>query len=293
MSLLGKIFAVISLLAAVFYTGITVTLVSLQENYKQKLVDADQKFKTAQTNWEQEKEGLDQSIARLTLERNSLNSAKADLEAKNAILESEWAQATNNVRFAMKIVEDQEEQITRLNDLLELARKNLNERTTDIETLRAEIEQQKNALAALEQKRDELQDKLVVKEKELKMIADEAKRLTDEYAYANDLIRKLEKAVPDEVAKARSADTIQAPKTIRGKVAAVDAKLGLVVINVGQRQGVQKDYAFIVFRGSQYVGKIIVDEVFPDVAACRYSRPDMKDDVQVGDDVTTKLVVQF
>ena len=77
-------------------------------------------------------------------------------------------------------------------------------------------------------------------------------------------------------------------KAIRGKVTGVDAKLGLAIINQGQRDGVAKGLAFHVHRRGQYIGKLIVDEIFPDVCAARYSRPDMLGDVAVGDDATTE-----
>ena len=76
------------------------------------------------------------------------------------------------------------------------------------------------------------------------------------------------------------------------RVTAVDAKRGLVVINAGQHQGVAKGMTFIVFRGDRFVGKIIVDKVFPDVSNCRYGKI-MREDVQVGDSVTTKLEIDF
>ena len=63
----------------------------------------------------------------------------------------------------------------------------------------------------------------------------------------------------------------------------------LVVINLGERHGVKKGSTFIVFRKDRYVGKVIVDEVFPDVSAAHHDREAMKGDVEVGDDVTTKL----
>jgi len=43
----------------------------------------------------------------------------------------------------------------------------------------------------------------------------------------------------------------------------------------------------------RYVGRVVVSQVFPDYCAARYSKPDMRGDVEVGDDVTTKLVVDF
>ena len=117
-------------------------------------------------------------------------------------------------------------------------------------------------------------------------LADDASRYTS-------LLGSLREQRPDIYSEVIRKDVVQPKKGIRAKVTAVDPRLGLAVINAGQRRDVRKGYEFIVFRGSQYIGKLVVDEVFPDVAATHYSRPDMREDVAVGDDVTTKLAVDF
>ena len=84
-------------------------------------------------------------------------------------------------------------------------------------------------------------------------------------------------------------DGIPAAATICGKVLAVDKMVGVVVISVGELQGVRARYAFIVYRGDKFIGQIVVDDSFPDMSSCRYGRT-MKGHVEVGDEVTTQLV---
>jgi len=86
-------------------------------------------------------------------------------------------------------------------------------------------------------------------------------------------------------------DGTPAAATIRGKVLAVDKMVGVVVINVGELQGVRPPYAFIVYRGEKFIGKIVVDESFPDMSSAHYGKT-MKGHVEVGDEVTTKLAGQ-
>jgi len=80
---------------------------------------------------------------------------------------------------------------------------------------------------------------------------------------------------------------------LRGKVKSVDKEAGTLVINMGERHEVKKGSAFIVFRGDQYVGKVIVDEVRPDECTAHLDRDSMKEAPQAGDDVTTKLVIEL
>lgn len=87
-------------------------------------------------------------------------------------------------------------------------------------------------------------------------------------------------------------DGVTPKELIRGKVTGVDKMLGLVVINVGEKQGVKPRYGFTVCRGEKFVGRIVVEEVLPDASIARYGRT-MKINVEVGDEVTTKLLTDI
>ena len=87
-------------------------------------------------------------------------------------------------------------------------------------------------------------------------------------------------------------DGIQAAATIRGKVIAADKFCGVVVINVGELKGVRARYAFTVYRGEKFIGTIVVDDTFPDMSSAHYGKT-MKGHVEIGDEVTTKLVTDL
>lgn len=77
--------------------------------------------------------------------------------------------------------------------------------------------------------------------------------------------------------------------TIRGRVTAVDKPLGLCVVSVGYLHGVRSRDTFIVHRGEHYIGRIVIDDVYPDYSAARYGR-EMRADVEPGDRITTRLL---
>jgi len=87
-------------------------------------------------------------------------------------------------------------------------------------------------------------------------------------------------------------DGIQAAATIRGKVIAADKFHGVVVINVGETSGVRPRYAFTVYRADKFVGTIVVDDTFPDMSSAHYGKT-MKGHVEIGDEVTTKLLTDL
>ncbi len=293
MSLVGKIFSVIALVAAIFYTGITAALVSLQENYRKQLVDARAKHRVELQKKDNEIADLNAQLKQVNDELARVRKELARATAEANELRAEWEEAAAINRYAMAIIRDQEDQIAsltarvdRYNDDLK-AQRDANDK---LQARIAELEAKRDQLLA---ERDKLQDLLKVREIDLTNATKELEKLTTDLSMANDLLARLKDMRPDIYQNLIGGVVLQPKKVIRGKVTGVDKKLGLVIINVGQRQDVRKGYRFIVFRGDQYVGKVIVDEVFPDMAAAHYDRASMKTDVEVGDDVTTKLAVEL
>ena len=79
-----------------------------------------------------------------------------------------------------------------------------------------------------------------------------------------------------------------AHKALRGKMLAVDNRLGLAVVNVGQREGCERGYEFIVSRRGEQIASVVVIEVFPDLCAARFLKARMKGAVQVGDEAKAR-----
>jgi hypothetical protein len=65
----------------------------------------------------------------------------------------------------------------------------------------------------------------------------------------------------------------------------VSTCVNLIVINVGEKQGVQVGYKFTIFRGSSYIGRMIVEKTYPQQSAGRVLFDETKDRVLVGDGV--------
>jgi len=74
---------------------------------------------------------------------------------------------------------------------------------------------------------------------------------------------------------------------VKARVASVDLKNGLVVLNVGSKQGVKKNFEFTVFRDDKFIATINVFHLQDDYSAARIITK--KDDVQLGDDAWTRL----
>jgi len=293
MSLVGKIFAVIAMVVAVFYAGITATLVSLQENYKLKWVSEQALHKQTEKKKNDEIADLQSQYKQLDGEHHRVRKELERVVGENTNLRNEWAESAAINRFATAIINDQEEHIKALNARIDRYNDDLKAQRGDNDQLQAKLDDLEAKRKDLLANRDSLQDKLTVRENDLGNAMKTLKKVNGDLAWSNDIIGKLKEQRPDIYDNLIRGEIVEPKDVIRGKVTGVDKSLGLVIVNVGQRHEVQKGYSFIVFRGDQYIGKIVIDEVFPDMAAGHYDKPAMKTDVEVGDDVTTKLTVEL
>jgi len=294
MSLAGKIFAVICFVAAIFYAGITAALMSLQENWRQKYADEAARHVHSQNQWKEDKSKLDDKIGQLTGHLNRAEREVTGLRGERDEFRKEWEVAAGVNRFSLQVIQDQEDQITLLQTQVVRLNEDIGSSRADGDKKQARIDDLDKQYKDLLAKRDALQDLLTVREKDLTNAVKEVQKLTDDLAMVNDMLQRYKERDPEGYALLLRPDTVVRPKkVIRGKVTGVDKPLGLVILNIGQRHEVLKGYSFIVFRGDEYIGKIIVDEVFPDMSATHYVREAMKKDVEVGDDVTTRLTIDL
>lgn len=290
MSLAGKIFSVIALVVAVFYAGITAALMSLQENFKQKWSDEKALHDRTKAEADRDRADLKTIIGQREGELARAKEEARILRGERDELRKEWEVAAGINRFAMQVINDQEDQIALLNSRVDRFNDDLKASRAESDAKQRQIEDLEAKGRKLLENRDALQELLTVREKDLTNALKEVEKLTGDLAVALDMLQRLKERDPETYTTLLKTDTqIRPKKVIRGKVTGVDKPLGLVILNIGQRHDVVKGYSFIVFRGDEYVGKIVVDEVFPDMSAAHYDKPSMKKDVEVGDDVTTRL----
>lgn len=78
---------------------------------------------------------------------------------------------------------------------------------------------------------------------------------------------------------------------VRGAVEAVKADIepALVLIDVGTQDEVEEGYRFAVYRDGSYIGRLIVERIVNNKAACRVDFTVEGQTVQVGDRVTTRF----
>jgi hypothetical protein len=76
---------------------------------------------------------------------------------------------------------------------------------------------------------------------------------------------------------------------IEGKVSQVDQAGTFVVLSVGEGEGVKIGFPFDIYRGKEYVGRVVVDNVLPDSCTARVTMRNKGMSFQAMDNATTRL----
>ncbi|MCE9584516.1 MAG: hypothetical protein K8T20_18665 [Planctomycetes bacterium] len=195
-------------------------------------------------------EGADRG-ADLRKERDELARSLSELQARFSAVESEKAVLASRVAAleSRSARGTNNEAIQGVLDELDVANDRLRKAYTDIE----ELEEQ---LVAVSRSKNEIEEQLA--------------------------ILRLQPLPP------APGDLAECPQ-IDGVILGVSDKVNLVLISVGNKDNVKVGYKFTVYRGSEYVSKLVVDKVEDTWAACRELLEFRKVDIQQGDSVSTHV----
>jgi hypothetical protein len=169
-------------------------------------------------------------------------------------------------------------------------------------TMEGSLQSKDERIAALEQELDGSESRANEAVNSQMQAEDMLTRTQAELSDARDRIAALEGQVTSlqdtqqqlalQLEYAKSAgfefDKIVAPPAINGFVKAVDNDTSILILSVGADDGVKKGFPFYVYRGDRYLGKVIVDEVYPDLSAAS-ARDNLLGEIQPNDQVTTRL----
>jgi peptidoglycan hydrolase CwlO-like protein len=282
MSTLTKVFVVLVLVISLVYLGVSATLFAHRADYKNWWEKEKVAHEATKTSMKKEIEGLNADIVSKgkTIADRDAAVAKAQGESENAKRELE----NLNTKFA-KLSSD----YTTLTALQEKLQANNNDLAVKNDNLNKYLGEEKKLREDAQRVRDTVQAELLASndrlEKAYKDIAEMEKQLVEVSRSKNDIEQQLA-YLRDRVPNI--GDLAVEPK-IDGLVLGVSDKVNLVLISVGQKDKVQVGFKFTVYRGSQYVSKLVVDKVEDTWAACRELTDFRKDTIQQGDKVSTRI----
>ncbi len=271
MSGTAKAFVVINLVFAVLFVGATASYLAQRNREREEL-------KKLETKYEEETGQLKTQVSRLEQEKTNLTSQVDDLSDAKARLEARASSADKDLDMERKNRLELDARLTALDNHYSELKRDYGRLATRNELLSAEVvEAKKTAVAAVAAKEDAI-DKM----REAQMRANAATTRYRETAkqlqgVSKDLAR-YKASWPDPGGKYTPAD-------VYGKVERVDPKFGIVVISVGEDDGVSAGMEFTVYRDEGYVGKVVVTEVDKELSVARVDKS-VSDEVKVGDNVS-------
>lgn len=283
MNTVAKVFVVLNLVFSLIYVGVAATLLGKQENWKEKFLIEERDHKETKRKAEEDTKNFSSQITALQGERDTLRSSMDNIstqltsaQTENKNLEKKWSELFGEVQ----LLKANNDKLT--NNLSEMS-KQKDDLSKALEVKTAEAG---DALKLRDQAVDD-RTRIAEQFKDLKVSLDDLKQrhvdLAKKKADLEWLLARIQEkigAIPDE---------ITAMPKIDGRVVGVSSKMNLVVISVGEEDGVRIGFEFTVFRGSSYVGKLVVEKLYPRQAACRIVLEKTKDQVQPGDSVTTHV----
>jgi hypothetical protein len=215
-----------------------------------------------------ENTNLKEASAIATTAKTDADKANAQLSQMNTTLSSNLAHATSALELLNGTLKANQDTI-----------KNLSEERT---TLNARVETEHTARVAAESMTATLQ----------RQLDDEtgARKATEgAVADANAKIQTLEAELEGWRARFPNVEPgTSQPAVTPGKVLAADNQMGLVVISLGEEDGVKVGYDYIISRGSTYVASIKVTNVQAKQATAMVVKGMQKSPVQANDTVMNR-----
>lgn len=289
MSVLTKVFVVLVSILSVILVALIVPFVSNSENYRQELQDVRNELIKAQSRarlfqndiaavqkedsqrvllLEKEKADL---VGQMTGLKERLNTSDIDNQqnvAKIATFEADWARLTAanqqhaqvNAQLQDELKRRREQAIDQQTKMIQLVDRNM-ELESQIQAQTRQVRRIREKLTQLEERNVDLEGKLAQLPPEW-----QAKLVAEEMSSTNPII----------------------PQTpITGQITGVQT-LGaemFVQVNVGRNDGVEENMKFLVHRGDQFLGTLIVTTV--DAASSAGRLELLQGEVAVGDAILT------
>jgi len=284
MSALAKVFVFIVLVLSIIFFGTSATLFKTRTDWR-----------TAYNRLEDEsRKGLDEIKkvnAELHARNDSLDKTRINLEANNGELSKGNKQLNEDLKEERTKASLHQSNAAKSADTAAQIAKSLEAKETSFSELQKSLDKVKTDLdGALVQKsdadksRDSMRLDLEKAQQELHALRMEHHNLVEEHDTLALKSRRYEEILgPDAVAAAVS------PVPIDAVISAVESKEKLVVLSAGKDQKVQLGYEFTVYRGGEFVGKVKVIKVFPDVCGAEILFTKDGEDIQRGDKATTQL----
>lgn len=283
MNQLAKVFIIINFVLSIIYLAVSGMFLAQKWDYRQMYLekayqeeqtkaDCAKQVSDVQKRIESFKEAATQArhFAKETLDqKNRLEKENSDLKTENLSYATEVKQITGKIDNIHTTLNNQYKRISEL----EAENKNIKDLAESAEKSKDEAEE---ARQRYEAQLNNLQGEL--REREL-LLQNSEKELRE----AKLIIR----AVRDSGVNIATIGT--GAKALDGQIMAVSDQAPIVIISLGSDHGVEKGNQFTVYRGSKFIGRVVIEEVYKEMSAARILREMTVDKIRNGDSITTRI----
>ena len=288
MNTLSKVFIVINLVLAITFGVMTLTLYAKKVDFKGKWETEKQERKIDVDDRDEKIAALDGEVTDLDKRLKIANTNNLGLIEAHDSLQDEH-KATKAALYEEKeerrsLVERQtadREELKRRHEQINTMHNIILKQQQALEVAKANLRNAQNQRVEMENAYNNARQQLVASQKE-------KARLERDLHHNSWIIQRLmEHGVPvnDIIQSGES----QPATPIEGKVLAVRPEVNLVMLSVGQDDGVRRGHRFTIYRREQYIGKVEVEKVFADMASARILVDWTKEDIVENDDASTSV----
>ncbi len=287
MSLVAKVFVVLNLIVSVAFVYFAANTWTAQNKW-QKMYEQEKIHTVENLAKAQKREiGLYQDVVHWQTMLNGAKKDNLDLkfkynESRDELLKVQTEIATIKNARDMKDAENQElaREVRRTYD--ELAKT----KGVIIKQQHAVVVERENATRARNE-RAEMENELNVVKQSYATLQRDKQAIESDLALQTGRIEKLLRSGINLDQIIGSSEAVQ-QSPVDAQVLAVRPDVGLVMISAGSQQNVKPGYQLTISRGDQYIAKVQVDRVYPDMCSAKVMPGLQKKDIEVHDDARSR-----
>ena len=281
MSALAKVFVVFVFILSVAFFGTSATLFKIRMDWKKAYLMLEADSKKALDELTKHNESLNKELDE-RIQTISLQKATQDQQSKEILkLTTDFNEQKGKAEMAQsaaKAADQLSQQAMKTLETEKLSNKSLQEQ---IDKVRADLDRAVGDAAEARKERDSIRLDLEKAQTDLRVARTEYKGLSEELDTKTLLV---------QVYETRYGAIAGTPRpVIDAMVNAVDTEEKLVVLSVGRDDKVEPGYDFTVYRGDQYIGKVQVIKVYPNLSGARITVLKEGAQIQRGDKASTRL----
>jgi hypothetical protein len=283
MSTLSKVFVILVFVVSLVKLGVDVTLFAQKVDWKDKFVkEVNYHYQTQQIK--------NAEIAARELEIENRRAFIAILNDRISTLDTENSAKAQRINDLTKESVEKQVLLTKLEADLQVMVRQLEVQLAQLQELQTKVEEHRTKLArALNEKSAAVAELQYARQQSERLAQDLATLEEKHTEMAREKKYLEEKMNAIALANPGGLPSTAPRKTIDAKVTAVANEIGLVVISAGKDAGVLEGDEFTVFRGGDFVAKIVIDRADRNWSAGKVILKKM--DPRVADDASNHIFV--